>query len=228
MKKGICHLSQIPVRTEPKSSSEMCTQLLYGETYSILKVENDWYYIKIDFDDYEGWISDSSVYASETRLQTVQSSLLNEGPNDIIHHGMVITSMGSILGGHTEHSNLNALDLAKSFLGAPYLWGGRHFSGIDCSGFVQVIYKCLGIAIPRDASQQQKVGKAVRFEDLFDGDLIFFDKNEKIGHVGMYIGNNQIIHSHGFVRIDELTRTGIKNSNTGKFTHSYHSAKRLR
>ncbi|MBT8327667.1 MAG: C40 family peptidase [Bacteroidia bacterium] len=228
MKQGICHLSQIPVRTEPKSSSEMCTQLLYGETYSILKQEGDWYYIKLDFDGYEGWISDSSIYETKPRLQSVQTKLFSSGGNDILHDGMVLTSMGSVLAEEQPSLELNLNELAKSFLGVPYLWGGRHFSGIDCSGLMQVVYKCVGIQIPRDASQQQQIGKPVKFENLFDGDLIFFDKNEKIGHVGMYIGNNQIIHSHGYVRIDELTRKGIKNSNTGLFTHSYHSAKRLR
>ena len=228
MKKGICHLSQIPVRTEPKSSSEMCTQLLYGETYTILKQEDDWYYVKIDFDGYEGWISDSSIYESKSRSHFVQTKLFAECSNDILDNGMVLSSMGSHVVEEQTNSNNNIIELVKAFVGTPYLWGGRHFSGIDCSGLMQVVYKCIGIALPRDASQQQKVGKPIQFDDLYDGDLVFFDKNEKIGHVGMYIGNHQIIHAHGYVRIDELTREGIRNGNTGKFTHSYHSAKRLR
>jgi len=228
MQKGICHVSQIPLRGEPRSSAEMVSQLLFGETYTILKQEGDWFYIKMDFDGYEGWLSNSSIHFSEGRENYTQRDLFSIEANELVG-GTVLSSMGSEL----QKVGLNAVrlhieDLAKKFLGTPYLWGGRHFSGIDCSGFVQVLYKVLGEKLPRDASQQQKVGKPMAFSDLFIGDLVFFEKNEKIGHVGMVIGQGKVIHAHGMVRIDTLTKQGITNSETGEHTHTYHSAKRLR
>ena len=228
MEKGICHVAQIPVRGEPRSSAEMVTQLLYGETYTIIDQEEDWYKIRMDYDGYEGWLSDSSICNYIKRQTYIQKGIFENNQNDI-DKGTVISSMGSEL----QFVGLNAqylrvVELAKLFLGTPYLWGGRHFSGIDCSGFVQVIYKVLGVKLPRDASQQQKVGKPVAFDNLFEGDLVFFHKNERIGHVGISLGNGKVIHSHGMVRIDKLTKEGIFDSDTELQTHYYHSAKRLR
>lgn len=230
MKKGICHVSQIPLRGEPRSSAEMVSQLLFGETYTIVNQQDDWFLIQMDFDGYEGWLSDASIFlwdeqAAERKVQTNLSLSLH---NDI-YDSPLNSSLGSEVSqlvGNQERIFVG--NLAKKFLGTPYLWGGRHNSGIDCSGFVQVVYKVLGIALPRDASQQQKMGKPVKFAELFEGDLVFFDKKERIGHVGIALGNGKVIHSHGMVRIDALTKEGIINSDTGHKSHNYHSAKRLR
>ncbi|MBN2417324.1 C40 family peptidase [bacterium] len=98
---------------------------------------------------------------------------------------------------------------AKMFLGNPYLWGGTSFKGVDCSGFVQTVYKIHGIQLRRDADQQAEQGRAVSMEDnlvyLKPGDLLFFGSNpERISHVGMYIGDSYFIHSSGLVRINSF------------------------
>ena len=74
----------------------------------------------------------------------------------------------------------------------------------------------------------KKKGKPIAFKDLFEGDLVFFESNNRVTHVGMFIGDGQIIHSHGMVRIDKLNKDGIFNLQTGEQSHSYHSAKRVR
>ncbi len=228
MDRGICHLSQIPLRAEPKSAAEMVSQLLYGETYAVLEFVNEWYRIKMDFDGYEGWISQTSYCGYQEQNAQIQTQLYLGHWNNVIPNIPIITSMGSHIVSSKKQSNLHLLELVRAFIGVPYLWGGRHFSGIDCSGFVQVVYKCLGVALPRDASQQQKVGKALPFANLHEGDLVFFEKNEKIGHVGIALLDGKIIHAHGRVRIDQLTPKGIINSETGIQTHNFHSAKRIR
>ena len=227
MKQGICHLSQIPLRGEPKSSSEMVSQLIFGETYDILSQEQDWFRIRMHYDGYEGWLSDSSVFILKNAIPRSLFSDLYKTTRNEVYTGDIIVSLGSEVANESDSQRHNVAEIAKKLLGTPYLWGGRHFSGIDCSGFVQIVYKVLGKKLPRDASQQQKIGKSVSFNNLYTGDLVFFDKDEKIGHVGLFLGDNKIIHSHGSVRIDDLTKKGIINSDSGEQTHHYHSAKRL-
>ncbi len=104
---------------------------------------------------------------------------------------------------------------ANKMLGLPYLWGGTSWKGIDCSGFTRMVYLQSGLLLPRDASQQVRYGINVEFEELKEGDLLFFgeketaEKPEKVVHVGIWIGNNQFIHSSGMVRISSFDKNAI-------------------
>lgn len=97
--------------------------------------------------------------------------------------------------------------VAMGFLGAPYRLGGSSVTGIDCSGFVKNIYKFFNIDLPRTAFEQSHVGMRVSRNDLSEGDLIFFRTRKQVGHVGIYIGNNQFVHAASRkrgVRVDNL------------------------
>ncbi|MAY83572.1 MAG: hydrolase Nlp/P60 [Flavobacteriales bacterium] len=112
-------------------------------------------------------------------------------------------------------------DNALLLLNSPYQWGGRSPFGIDCSGFVQLVYKLNGIQLPRDASQQAKMGQTLSFiEESEEGDLAFFDNEEgNITHVGILLDGNRIIHASGKVRIDKLDHQGIFNQEKNDYTH---------
>jgi cell wall-associated NlpC family hydrolase len=104
-----------------------------------------------------------------------------------------------------------SIELAKRFLGIPYLWGGRSSFGFDCSGFTQMLLHERGLNMPRDADQQAAWTGLVPVErnDLQAGDLIFFGSSPKnISHTGMYIGDGQFIHDsttgHPVVQISRL------------------------
>ena len=120
------------------------------------------------------------------------------------------------------------IQMAGTWLHAPYLWGGRTILGVDCSGFVQVIYKQAGIDLPRDAWQQAQMGNPVKkLEDAQPGDLAFFDNQEDIVHTGILLGNREIIHASGRVRIDDITSKGIINRETGKRTARLRAIRRV-
>jgi SH3-like domain-containing protein len=107
------------------------------------------------------------------------------------------------------------IPFSKSLLGSPYLWGGTSTKAIDCSGFVKTIYFTGGVILARDASLQFlhgiTVDYSVTLDSLKKGDLVFFgynnDGKKRITHVGMYIGDTEVIHCSGMVRINSLDST---------------------
>ena len=89
-----------------------------------------------------------------------------------------------------------AVALAKTFLGVPYVWGGTSPSGFDCSGLVQYVYAKLGVNLPRTTWEQVKCGTSVSKGNLQPGDLVFFNcEGEYCSHVGMFVGGDQFIHA---------------------------------
>jgi cell wall-associated NlpC family hydrolase len=105
----------------------------------------------------------------------------------------------------------DSIELAKRFLGLPYLWGGTSSFGFDCSGFTQMLLRARGLNMPRDADQQAAWTGLIAVERnaLQTGDLLFFGSSPRsITHTGMYIGDGQFIHAttngHPVVQISHL------------------------
>lgn len=110
------------------------------------------------------------------------------------------------------------VESAKKRLGIPYCYGGVTPKCMDCSGFVVTIFNEIGIILPRSSAQQFTLGKAVDDEDATIGDLIFFKgKSGTINHVGIYVGNNTVVHassSRGVI-IQPLSDTYLSNGYAG-------------
>ncbi len=117
---------------------------------------------------------------------------------------------------NTKPTAESLIATSKKLMGLPYLWGGTSTKGVDCSGFTKTVYFLNGMVIPRDASQQVNTGQLTdeikKFDQLQPGDLLFFGRKatdsttEKVVHVGMWIGNNEFIHSSGKVRISSIDK----------------------
>ena len=141
----------------------------------------------------------------------------------------VLTIKGNVTVDSPLDIRATLIDYALKYFNAPYLWGGRSPLGVDCSGLTQVLYKMVGISIPRDASQQVQMGQHLSFVDEAQpGDLAFFDNDDgHITHVGIIWERNKIIHSSGKVRIDNVDQFGIYNTETRKYTHKMRLMKRI-
>lgn len=250
---GICNLAIVPVRSEPSDRSEIVTQLLFGEHIEILERQNQWARIKIQFDDYEGWV-DSKQYQviseANYNLLSKEAIILNadlidyiSAPDNLLLPIPLGASLSFLNNSEINTSNFDfegtkisgtkpksaLITTAFMYLNAPYLWGGKTPFGIDCSGFTQMVYKLNGYKIHRDASQQALDGEPLSFiEESEAGDLAFFDNEEgKIIHVGIIMENNYIIHASGKVRIDRLDHLGIYNPELNKHTHNLRVIKKI-
>lgn len=86
--------------------------------------------------------------------------------------------------------------LARHFLGARYRWGGTTSRGFDCSGFVQTMFRRVGVNLPHSAREQFKIGKPVKRSELRPGDRVYFHTySSGASHAGIYIGDNKFIHA---------------------------------
>jgi hypothetical protein len=227
MNKAICTVSVAAIRAEPSHQSEMTSQLLYGETVDILESKGSFIKVKMHLDGYEGWTDARQIsdISEEYFLERKTELVLNPIQMYNTSQGAILLSMGSEVNSENIKPTFlnfeNISETAKQFLNVPYLWSGRSFFGIDCSGFVQLIYKVHGISLPREAQQQSEIGEVLSFvEESKPGDLAFFENEDgKICHVGMMLPDQKIIHASGKVRIDCLDSTGIFDKELNKHTH---------
>ena len=239
---GICKLSAIALRKEARHASEMVSQLLYNETYTVLDKTKEWVLVRTRIGSgdypYDGWIQAKQLCEiSEDEFNAIKDKKVFLTSKPIVEYKGQFLSMGTPL--YEPHPDAVEMpsefhpemmvDYAKKLLGAPYLWGGRMTMGLDCSGLTHTCARLAGLTLPRDASQQVQEGELVYFlQETRPGDLAFFGEEDgHITHVGIVMGDEQIIHCSGQVRIDYLDQTGIFNKERNEHTHLLQAVKRL-
>lgn len=252
---AICRVAVAPVRASSSDRAEITTQLLFGDQVEVLEKAEPWWRIRNAYDDYEGWTDFKQLTEiSEIAYRQQYTALVPLGVNNQVT-GADGSTYYLVTSSHLPFFKDGICELGKEqfkvlfqplnlpvqvtggslaesalfFQNAPYLWGGRTIFGIDCSGFVQAVFKLGGIKLKRDASQQAEQGETVNFlPEAQTGDLAFFDNADgKIIHVGIMLDANRIIHAAGKVRIDPIDDQGIYNPELGRYSHKLRIIKRF-
>lgn len=238
MKKNFCCIPCTPVRFEKTDCSEMVSQVLFGESFEIIEKANNW--VKISMEDgYIGWIDNRVIEQREVEqdqicfVNKLWTEVSKEGNKIIVPYGSELQADKDEFSIHDfcfnkKNSIEKIISDAEIFLNTPYLWGGRSSFGIDCSGLIQIVAKTNGYKLPRDASDQAKIGLPVSYENRRLGDVVFF-KNDlsKIIHVGVLTQKNEIIHSSAWVRKDKFDEKGIFDGFQSKYSHVFSHIMRI-
>ena len=198
-KKATVTASTLNVRSGPSTSYSITTKVYKGETVEVLESSNGWSKIKTASGEI-GW-------ASEEYLST-------SGASDNTGNSTTPSNKVKVV-----------VDLAYAQLGKPYVWGAEGPSSFDCSGLMTYIFKNgAGFNLPRTSREQSKIGTTVSRSNLQPGDLIFSstDGSGGVNHVGIYVGNGEMIHSPK--PGDVVKKTNI---NTSYWNNAYLWAKRV-
>lgn len=243
--RGICLYSVIPCRDQPSHRSQQTTQLLFGETYTVLDKMNDFLLIECDHDDYQAWIATNQHHELEKELPyIVNESLLQtikvDNQTMYVPMGAYIPKDKWTLFGKTytasnySSNQLTSVEIKLDYYSrllnyTPYMWGGRTPLGMDCSGFSQLIYRMLGKNIKRDSLQQAEMGTTINIiNETQPGDLAFFDNDEgRITHVGVLLDHQNVAHASGCVKTEKVDHEGIYSSELNKYTHKLRLIKRI-
>jgi len=257
MKYGICILGVCPIFKSAHAWGEIVNQLLFGETFEVLESEKNFAKIRSSHDHYEGWIDyrqAEAIHVDEfTTLSERLHPVIADAAGVIVRQGC---EYPVVRGGTLPHyhdgrftigtreyrfagqtfmpkpapiDSTQLIKIARSYLNSPYQWGGRSPFGIDCSGFVQVVFKCFGVHIRRDAWQQAEQGEEIPDpQDVRPGDVATFKSIDgTIYHAGLLLSQDQIIHASSQVRIDRFDPHGIYSEKEQRYTHNVLSIRRM-
>jgi cell wall-associated NlpC family hydrolase len=208
-----------PLRQGPGSTEPLVSELLYGEAVDLYEEKEGWAWVQNRTDDYVGYVDASQLgapgpepthWVSALRTYLYPEPSLKAAPSALVsltspvtvsaeRNGYGDTGDGWVWLGHLTRQRqyeTNITAIAASFLGTPYLWGGRTSIGLDCSAFIQIVYACCGIALPRDTDLQEHAMLEVENwsgdeTDLVPGDLIYWK-----GHVALWLSRNRLIHAN--------------------------------
>ncbi|MCR9054638.1 MAG: NlpC/P60 family protein [Phaeodactylibacter xiamenensis] len=254
---AICPLSNVPIRSNSSDKSEIVSQLLFGELAEVLETKGrQWAKIRCIWDNYVGWVaanqlkaitpSELSVFrehfayslelfqplmADNEVIPVVMGARLPnfDGMRFALDNTVYTFSGQAVFPEHIKPSAEFILKIARRYLHAPFLHGGRSPMGIDAAGFTQMVFKIANIALPREAAQQVYIGTAVDFvEQSMPGDVAFFEnRTGRITHCGIILPDAEVIHAFGSVRIDKIDHYGIYDRSEKRYTHRLRVVRRM-
>ena len=165
---------------------------------------------------YKVWIG---RYSSREEAERAARGLRTDGVlrEYFVVEGRAFAAAASVPAGAEARLRRDLVETARNFLDYPYAWGGASArEGFDCSGLTMTVYRLNGLDLPRSLYDQFESGRAVAVDRLGPGDLVFFATggDEKVSHVGIYIGDGRFIHAPGTnktVRVDLLSNSYFRS-----------------
>lgn len=238
MKYGFCFLSNMPIYTDLSVNCTVKSHFAFGEIFEILSAKNEFFEVKNSNLEKNGYVPKSQVkiiskkeynfLTQSEKFYTTDSisTIVFENRNTLLSIGSIlynfdglvanfgfekINFFGNAISTNQKLNTTQIENLIKKILNAPMITGGNSIFGLDSMGLIQFFFKFLQINITGTLDEiiekNTKIGlvKNVKF-----GDIIFFG-NKKIEHFGIVLSNKNILHIHGYARIDEYDYLGIKN-----------------
>ena len=191
---AIVNTESLNVRSEASTDSKAWTAVTSGQRYNVLNQLDGWVQLELDAGDDDGEDQGAFVSTRDNNV-TVQYAL-----QEAIEYYPAVEAANAAMAFRNKIVNF-----ACQFVGNRYVWGGTSLThGCDCSGFTQSVLKNFGIQVPRVSRDQARTGSKVTSANMRPGDLIFYaNRSGTINHVGMYIGNGQVVNAAS-------TRSGIR------------------
>lgn len=191
---AIVNTESLNVRSEASTDSKAWTAVTSGQRYNVLNQLDGWVQLELDAGDDDGEDQGAFVSTRDNNV-TVQYAL-----QEAIEYYPAVEAANAAMAFRNKIVNF-----ACQFVGNRYVWGGTSLThGCDCSGFTQSVLKNFGIQVPRVSREQARTGSKVTSANMRPGDLIFYaNRSGTINHVGMYIGNGQVVNAAS-------TRSGIR------------------
>ena len=207
------NFSVINLHKKPSVKSEIVTQMIYGDSFSISKRSKKWLKIKIKEDNYKGYIKNKkySNFLKATHKVISLKAKVFKFPNRIKRDEITFGSKIKVIdnnskflkfaNGWVHKENVKPISYKEKnifrkiliFKNIKYKWGGKSFKGIDCSGLIQVFINFNNKFCPRDAKDQVKFFKKnIKLKNIKKNDIIFWK-----GHVALALSNKMLIHAYG-------------------------------
>jgi hypothetical protein len=205
-------VGRIPLKTRPSDEAAQDSELLFGESFTVYDRTKGWCWGQAESDGYVGYVEEGALtqsFAAQSRVTALMAPAfigpdLKRAVQDVLPMNAAVSVLGKIddyveieSGLFLHEKHLAPIDtndfvaVAERFVGVAYVWGGKTYAGLDCSGLIQTALHAVGRECPRDTDMQEReLGASVERAEC-RGDLVFWK-----GHVGVMLDEVRLLHAN--------------------------------